>query len=101
MEVFEEPRFSRDYLDPSKRSIANAVEIFFAEGSSSGRVEVEYPLGHRRRRAESLPHLRAKFLTAAEKHLPQKAATLADLFADSARLDKTSLADFMGLIAAD
>ena len=101
MEVFEEPRFSRDYLDPSKRSIANAVEIFFADGSSGGRVEVEYPLGHRRRRAESLPHLRAKFLTAAEKHLPQKAAALADLFADSARLDKTPLADFMGLIAAD
>lgn len=101
MEVFEEPRFSRDYLDPDKRSIANAIEIFFADGSSSGRVEVEYPLGHRRRRAESLPHLRDKFRAAAEKRLPRKAAALAELFADPARLDKTPLADLMGLLAAD
>ena len=49
-----------DYLDPEKRSIANAVQVFFADGSSTEQVEVEYPLGHRRRRAEAIPLLEAK-----------------------------------------
>ncbi len=53
MHVVENERFTRDYLDPEKRSIANAVRVFFRDGASTGRVEVEYPLGHRRRRAES------------------------------------------------
>ena len=50
MEI-EEPRYSREYLEADKRSIANAVEVFFDDGSSTGQVAVEYPLGHRRRRA--------------------------------------------------
>jgi 2-methylcitrate dehydratase len=57
MEVVEEPRYSRDYLDPDKRSIANAVEVLFKDGGTTGKVEVEYPLGHRRRRAEGIPLL--------------------------------------------
>ncbi|HEY6871706.1 MAG TPA: bifunctional 2-methylcitrate dehydratase/aconitate hydratase [Geobacteraceae bacterium] len=57
MEVVEEPRYSRDYLDPDKRSIANAVQVFFTDGSCTERVEVEYPIGHRRRRHEALPLL--------------------------------------------
>jgi 2-methylcitrate dehydratase len=60
IQVREEPRYSRDYLDPDKRSIANAVQVFFVDGTSTPRVEVEYPLGHPRRRAEALPLLRAK-----------------------------------------
>jgi 2-methylcitrate dehydratase len=58
--VREEPRYSRDYLDPGKRSIANAVRVVFADGSATERVEVEYPLGHPRRRAEAAAPLRAK-----------------------------------------
>jgi 2-methylcitrate dehydratase len=58
--VREEPRYSRDYLDPERRSIANAVRVVFADGSSSERIEVEYPLGHPRRRAEAAAPLRAK-----------------------------------------
>lgn len=61
MQVVEEARYSRDYLDPDKRSIANAVQIIFKDGSKSERIEVEYPLGHRRRRAEAQPHLQHKF----------------------------------------
>ncbi len=57
MEVHEDPRYSREYLEADKRSIANAVQIFFKDGSSTRKVEVEYPLGHRRRRAEGLPLL--------------------------------------------
>jgi 2-methylcitrate dehydratase len=57
MEVQEEPRYSKEYLDPDKRSIANAVQVYFKDGSCTERVEVEYPIGHRRRRAEALPLL--------------------------------------------
>jgi 2-methylcitrate dehydratase len=58
--VVEEPRYSVDYLDPEKRSIANAVRVVFANGDETERVEVEYPLGHPRRRAEAREPLRAK-----------------------------------------
>lgn len=60
MEVVEVPQYSRDYLDPHKRSIANAVQVFFRDGRATPRQEVEYPLGHRRRRQEALPLLREK-----------------------------------------
>jgi 2-methylcitrate dehydratase len=64
MEVRENPQFSRDYLDPQKRSIANALQIFFRDGTATERVVVEYPLGHPTRRAEALPQLREKFRAA-------------------------------------
>jgi len=61
IEVVEEPRFSREYLEPDKRSIANAIQVFFGDGSATDEVVVEYPLGHRRRRAEGIPLLERKF----------------------------------------
>jgi 2-methylcitrate dehydratase PrpD len=61
MEVKENPGFTRDYLDPDKRSIGNSVEVFFRDGSSTGRVAVEFPVGHRRRRKEGIPLLLEKF----------------------------------------
>jgi len=61
MEVVEEPRYSQEYLDPEKRSIANAVQVFFKDGSATENVVVEYPVGHRRRRAEGMPLLVEKF----------------------------------------
>jgi len=61
MQVSEEPRFSTDYLDPCKRSIANAMQIFFTDGSRTQEIVVEYPLGHCRRRAEGIPVLLDKF----------------------------------------
>ncbi|ATJ81887.1 2-methylcitrate dehydratase [Halomonas beimenensis] len=61
MEVVEDPEYSRDYLDPDKRSIANAIQVFFTDGTSTEKVEVEFPLGHRRRRAEGIPVLEEKF----------------------------------------
>ena len=60
MRVTEEPAYSAAYLDPAERSIANAVQVHFSDGSHSDRVEVVYPLGHPRRRAEALPRLRRK-----------------------------------------
>ncbi len=99
MEVVEEPRYSRDYLDPDKRSIANAVQVFFADGSATERVEVEYPLGHRRRRAEALPLLEAKF----RRHLatrfpPARVAGILELCRDRARFEATPVDRLLDLL---
>jgi 2-methylcitrate dehydratase len=61
MILTENPQYSLDYLDPDKRSIANAITIHFKDGGILGPVEVEYPLGHRKRRGESVPLLFRKF----------------------------------------
>ena len=61
MRVTENPEFSRDYLDAEKRAIGNAVQVTFADGSRTERIRVDYPIGHRRRRSEGLPHLLEKF----------------------------------------
>ncbi|MCS7188923.1 MAG: bifunctional 2-methylcitrate dehydratase/aconitate hydratase [Bacteroidia bacterium] len=84
MEVKENPAFSRDYLDPEKRSIANAIQIFFEDGTSTDKVVVEYPVGHRRRRKEALPLLQAKFKEALFRVYPaNKADYLYWLIAES------------------
>lgn len=61
MTVVENKQYSIDYLDPDKRSIANAVQVFFEDGTSTENVEVEYPLGHRFRREEAIPKIITKF----------------------------------------
>lgn len=63
MVVKEDPRYTREYLEADKRAIANAIQIFFRNGSATEKVEVEYPVGHRRRRAEGIPLLIEKFRT--------------------------------------
>ncbi|WP_230403582.1 bifunctional 2-methylcitrate dehydratase/aconitate hydratase [Plesiomonas shigelloides] len=70
MVVREDSAYSRDYLDPTKRSIANAVQIFYRDGSCSERVAVEYPVGHRRRREEGIPLLLAKFRASLQTRFP-------------------------------
>jgi 2-methylcitrate dehydratase len=61
MEVRENEQFTADYFDPDKRGIGNAVQVFFRDGTCTGRVEISYPIGHRRRRAEGIPVLVEKF----------------------------------------
>jgi 2-methylcitrate dehydratase len=61
MVVTEDVQYSNDYLNPEKRSIPNAVQVFFKDGTKTERVEVHYPIGHRRRRAEGIPELIKKF----------------------------------------
>ena len=61
MVLTEEPRFTEGFFDPSRRTSANSVQVFFRDGTSTARVEREYPLGHPARRAEAVPALRAKF----------------------------------------
>ncbi|MGA8278777.1 MAG: bifunctional 2-methylcitrate dehydratase/aconitate hydratase [Rhodanobacteraceae bacterium] len=61
MEVRENEHFTRDYFDPDKRYIGNAVQVFFADGTQTDKVSIDYPVGHRRRRDEGVPLLRKKF----------------------------------------
>ena len=75
IEVLENPQYSRDYLDPDKRSIANAVQVFFSDGSATLRVEVEYPLGHPRRRAEGIARLEEKFRATPPRGSPARRST--------------------------
>lgn len=88
MEVEEDRGYSADYLDPKKRSIANSVQVFFQDGSATEQVEVHYPLGHRRRRAESLPLLFGKLRSNLSASLPgQRVEGLLELFQDRRRLE--------------
>jgi len=88
MTVTEDKAYSKDYLDPDKRSIANAVQVFFRDGSSTPKVAVEYPIGHRRRRQDGIPLLRKKAEAAFAAHYgPAKSAALLSLFADRAKLE--------------
>lgn len=61
IQILEDTQYSADYHDPAKRSITNAVQVFFNDGSSTERITIEYPLGHRQRRAEGIPLLEQKF----------------------------------------
>ena len=97
MEVAENPEFTRDYLDPGKRSIGNSVQVFFRGGASTRRVRVDYPVGHRRRRAEGIPLLHAKFEAAVRGRFPgARAAEVLGLFSDPAALDAMPVAGFLG-----
>lgn len=63
MVVVEDPQFTLDYYDENKRAISNAIQVYFKDGTHTDKVVVEYPLGHRRRRAEGIPLLLEKFKT--------------------------------------
>lgn len=87
MRVVEEDGFSRDYHDPEKRSIANALTIYFKDGTISDRIVVEYPLGHRRRRHEGLPLLFEKFKNNLSTHYSiKKVESILELFHDHQHL---------------
>ncbi len=98
MACVEEPQYSRDYLDPEKRSIANAVQVFFKNGTKTDFVEVQYPLGHRRRRQEALPHLQEKFRENLASRLPEKQiSSISGLFRNPERLDATPVHELVDL----
>ncbi|MFI5295529.1 MAG: bifunctional 2-methylcitrate dehydratase/aconitate hydratase [Thermodesulfovibrionales bacterium] len=98
MTCIENPQYSRDYLDPSKRSIANAIQIFFKDGTSTEKVEVEYPIGHHRRRKEGIPLLVDKFRTNLGRRFPvkQQKAILA-VCLDQARLEAVPVNEFVDM----
>ncbi len=96
MVVIEDEQYSRDYLDPEKRSIANALQIFFEDGSTSEKLVVEYPLGHRRRREEGMPLLMKKFHHGVVQHFPAaQAQVILTLCHDRTRLEQMPVHQFM------
>jgi 2-methylcitrate dehydratase len=96
MQLEENPRYTADYLDAEKRSIANSLQVFFDDGSSTAEIEVEYPIGHRRRRAEALPLLFAKLRENVSGTLPAERADAAvALFKDRGRLERLSVPELV------
>jgi 2-methylcitrate dehydratase len=87
MVVEEDPRYSRDYLDPEKRAIPNAVQVLFRDGGKTGRIEIDFPLGHPRRRGEALPRLVTKFRANLATRFPaERVESLTGRFEDPERL---------------
>ena len=102
MVVTEKAQFTEDYFNPDKRYIGNSVQVFFKDGRSAEKVSIDYPIGHRRRRAEGIPVLLRKFEAALAGHLP--AAQVERIVAVSRRhdvLDAMPIHHFMGLLAVD
>ena len=98
MAVVEDARYSNDYLDPEKRSIANSVQVFFKDGSCTEKIAVEYPIGHRRRRAEGMPLLVKKFETnLASRLAPPWVKTILDLCLNLDQLQATPVDQFMDM----
>jgi len=97
----EDPRFTADYHDPEKRSIANALTVEFKDGTSFAEVVVEYPIGHRRRRAEGIPLLEAKFRTNLARRFAQKQQqAILDVSLDAKKLEATPVHAYVDLYAA-
>ena len=100
MTCVENRSWTRDYLDPEKRSIANGVQVFFKDGSKTEQVAVEYPVGHRRRRKEGIPLLEAKFKTNLARRFAEKQReAILSLCLDQTKLDATPVNEFVDLFA--
>ena len=96
MEIEENQRFSQEYHEPDKRSIANAIQIFYKDGTTSDQVTVEYPIGHRRRREEGIPILEDKFARNLAVRFPQgKVKEIFEMCVDLDRLIDTPVNEFM------
>jgi 2-methylcitrate dehydratase len=88
MQVRENPTFTEEYYAPDKRYIGNALQVFFTDGSATERVQVDFPIGHRRRRAEGMPVLVKKFEASVDAHFaPKQAERIKALFARPEQLD--------------
>ena len=97
IECVEEPRFSADYHDPEKRSIANRLRVELNDGTILEET-VEYPIGHRRRREEGIPLLIEKFRTNLRRRFNEaQQEHILDVSLDPARLEKTPVNDYVDL----
>ncbi|NDP41364.1 MAG: bifunctional 2-methylcitrate dehydratase/aconitate hydratase [Aromatoleum sp.] len=100
MECIEDKRFSKDYHDPEKRSIANAITVEFKDGSKTKEIVVEYPIGHRRRRKDGIPLLVEKFRTNLARRFPVKQQqTILDVALDAKRLEAIAVHEFVDMMA--
>ena len=101
MTVREDERYTRGYIDPKKRSNAHAIQVHFADGTSTERVEVVYPLGHPRRRKEGIPHVIAKFERGiAQIFAEKRRRLLRELCLDRRRIAATPVNELFDLLAS-
>ncbi|MHA1977217.1 MAG: bifunctional 2-methylcitrate dehydratase/aconitate hydratase [Candidatus Hodarchaeales archaeon] len=99
MEVQENAQYTKDYHDPNKRSIANSIQVFFRDGSNTEQVEIQYPLGHRRRRSEAIPYLEEKCKKNLLTSYPsEKVKTILNLLQDQNRIEETPVNLFLELL---
>ena len=102
MTMRHDQRFTDEYLDPDKRSIANSVQVRFNDGTSTEKVTVEYPIGHRRRREDAKPLLTAKFKAAVATQLnDSRVDQLVELFSDQSKLETTTVDELMNLLVPE
>jgi len=101
MRVVENPQFTKDYYDAEKRFIGNAVQVTFNDGTQTERVEVNFPIGHRRRRSEGLPILEEKFRSSLAGRLgAERLAKVNDICRDAKRLQAMAVDEFLPLVTA-
>jgi 2-methylcitrate dehydratase len=97
----EDPQFTRDYHDPNKRSIANGLSVRLKDGTALAEIVVEYPIGHKRRRAEGIPLLIEKFRTNLARRFDQnQQRAILDVSLDQNRLETMQVSDYVDLYAA-
>ena len=100
MVINEDKRYSKEYLEADKRSIANRIQIHFNDGTSTDEIEVEYPIGHKRRRKEGIPILENKFKRnldiTFDKEVSEK---IFELCMNQKELEETSVIDFQNLLS--
>ena len=102
MVVRENRSYTADYYDAGKRAIPNSMQVWFTDGSSTERVEVHYPIGHRRRRDEGIPVLREKFARNLATRLDDdESRAVLEVFNDPAALPSLSVVEFMDLLASE
>ena len=102
MVIKEDERYTKEYLEEDKRSIANAIVIHFKDGSSTKKVEVEYPIGHRRRREQGIPLLIEKFkANLGTQFSENRTKEILSMCEDQSTLENSSVIDFMNLMIAE
>jgi 2-methylcitrate dehydratase len=95
----EDPRFTKDYHDPDKRSIANALTLEFKDGKKLKEVVVEYPIGHKRRRKDGIPLLVDKFKVNLARVFPAKQiAAILDVSLDQKKLEAMPVHEYVDLL---
>jgi 2-methylcitrate dehydratase len=100
MTVRENPQFTKDYFDPAKRYIGNSLQVFFTDGSQTEKVSIDYPIGHRKRRAEGIPVLLKKFEDAMAGHLPaHRVERILAACADGQAFEAMSVPQWLDLFA--
>src|SRR6202044_2061176 len=96
MEVRENTTFTQEYYAADKRYIGNAVQVFFRDGTSTPRVAVDFPIGHRKRREEGMPVLVKKFEASVAAHFnPKQTESITAMFTDRGALAAMPVSEFV------